>query len=293
MLKKKIEQLRYKQTRRQFIQAAALTTPLAVGSACADLKQKPKSQTRRSFDNSPLKLGLASYTLRKFTLDETLVMTQRLALKHLKLKSFHLPLDSKPEEIKVAVAKITKAEIKLYGGGVIYMENEAHLNQAFEYAKQSGMSTIVTVPAHELLGLVEKKACQYDINVAIHNHGPGDELYPTPASVYDKIAPLDKCIGLCIDIGHTQRAGIDPCESIRTFADRLLDVDLKDVTSPTAAGKTVEIGRGVVDIPAVLSTLLAVGYSGIVAFEYEKDADDPLAGLAESVGYVRGVLAAI
>jgi sugar phosphate isomerase/epimerase len=60
-----------------------------------------------------------------------------------------------------------------------------------------------------------------------------------------------------------------------------------------AAGKTVEIGRGVVDIPAVLSALLAVGYSGIVAFEYEKDADDPLAGLAESVGYVRGVLAAI
>ena len=134
---------------------------------------------------------------------------------------------------------------------------------------------------------------QFIQTAAIHNHGPGDELYPTPASIYDKIAPLDKRIGLCIDVGHTQRAGIDPCESIRTFADRLLDVDLEDVTSPTAGGKAVEIGRGVVDIPAVLSSLLAIGYSGIVAFEYEKDADDPLAGLAESVGYVRGVLAAI
>ncbi len=293
MLKKKIGQLRSKQTRRQFIQAAALATPLAVGSACADLKQKPKPQTRRSFGNSPLKLGLASFTLRKFTLDETLAMMQRLTLKHLKLKSFHLPLDSKPEEIREAVAKIAKAQIKLYGGGVIYMKNEAHLNQAFEYAKQSGMSTIVGVPNTELLPLVDKKVRQYDISVAIHNHGPGDELYSTPASVYDKIAPLDKRIGLCIDIGHTQRAGIDPCESIRTFADRLLDVDLKDVTSPTAAGKAIEIGRGVVDIHAVLSTLLAIGYDGVVAFEYEKDADDPLAGLAESVGYVRGVLAAI
>jgi len=293
MLKKKIEKPHSKQTRRQFIQATALATPLAVSSACADLKQKPEPQTLRSFGNSPLKLGLASYTLRKFTLDETLAMMQRLAIKQLKLKSFHLPLDSKPEEIRAAVAKITKARIKLYGGGVIYMENEAHLNQAFEYAKQSGVSTIVGVPNSELLHLVDKKARQYDINVAIHNHGPGDELYPTPASVYDKIEPLDKRIGLCIDIGHTQRAGIDPCDSIRTFADRLLDVDFKDVTSPTEAGKAVEIGRGVVNIPAVLSALLAIGYSGIVAFEYEKDADDPLAGLAESVGYVRGVLAAI
>jgi sugar phosphate isomerase/epimerase len=285
--------LQLKQTRRQFIQAAALATPLAVGSAGTDLKQRPQPQTRWSFGKSPLKLGLASYTLRKFTLDETLVMTQRLALKHLKLKSFHLPLDSKPEEIKAVIAKITKAQIKLYGGGVIYMENEAHLNQAFEYAKKSGMSTIVGVPSTELLGLVDKKVRQYDIKVAIHNHGPGDEFYPTPDSVYDKIAPLDKRIGLCIDIGHTQRAGINPCESIQNFADRLLDVDLKDVTSPTAAGKAVEIGRGVVDVPAVLSALLAVGYSGIVAFEYEKDADNPLAGLAESVGYIRGVLAAI
>jgi sugar phosphate isomerase/epimerase len=131
---------------------------------------------------------------------------------------------------------------------------------------------------------------QYDIKVAIHNHGPSDKVYPTPASAIEKIKDLDPRVGLCIDIGHTQRAGVDPSVSAEKFADRLLDVHIKDVTQATGKGTTVEIGRGVIDIPKFLRTLLKINYTGIVSFEYEKDAKDPLAGLAESVGYVRGAL---
>ncbi len=36
--------------------------------------------------------------------------------------------------------------------------------------------------------------------------------------------------------------------------------------------------------------LLKKKYAKVVSFEFEKDGKDPLAGLAESVGYVRGVL---
>lgn len=109
--------------------------------------------------------------------------------------------------------------------------------------------------------------------------------------MYEKIKNLDKRIGICNDIGHTMRAGIDPAESVKRYADRLLDVHIKDVTEATANGRNVEVGRGVIDIPALLETLIKIGYTGVAAFEYEKDEDDPLPGLAGSVGYVKGVLA--
>jgi len=294
------------QTRRQFLQVAGIgaAASLAGASGCFGTQARPsagKQQGRFGIQNPKFEirskrrfeLGLASYTLRKFKLDETLAMTKRVGLKYICLKDFHLPLNTTPVQIGKVAAKVKKAGLLLYGGGVIYMNSEAEVHRAFDYAKAAGMKVIVGVPKPELLTLVNKKVQQYDIKVAIHNHGPGDKNYPTPASAYERIKDLDKRIGLCNDIGHTQRAGVDPSESVEKFADRLLDVHIKDVSAATAKGRGVEVGRGVIDIPKFLRTLLKINYSGVVAFEYEKDADDPLAGLAESVGYVRGVLAAI
>jgi len=281
-----------KQTRREFIQiASAATAALLAGTpdtfGAADGKPAQSKLTGKiQFD-----LGLASYTLRNFKLDQVLAMTRRVGLKYIALKSVHLPLESTKAEIEAVATKVKDAGLELYGGGVIYMKNEAEVNQAFDYAKAAGIKVIIGAPQPELLALVNKKVQQYDIKLAIHNHGPGDKTYPTPASAYEKIKDLDKRVGLCDDIGHTQRSGVDPSESAIEFADRLLDVHIKDVSQATAKGQGVEVGRGVIDIPRYLRTLIKVGYTGVVAFEYEKDADDPLAGLAESIGYVKGVLA--
>jgi sugar phosphate isomerase/epimerase len=238
-------------------------------------------------------LGLASYTLREFDLDDTLAMTKRLGLKYIAFKSFHLALDSSPRKIKSVVRQVKDAGLELYGGGVIYMKTEEQVRQAFEYAKAAGMKVIIGVPVPKLLPLVDRMVKQYDIKVAIHNHGPGDKTYPLPATAYERIKDLDRRIGLCNDIGHTMRAGVDPSVSIVKYADRLYDMHIKDVSAATAKGHGVEVGRGVIDIPAVLRSLIQIDYRGIVSFEYEKDADDPMPGLAESVGYVRGVLAAL
>jgi inosose dehydratase len=127
----------------------------------------------------------------------------------------------------------------------------------------------------------------------IHNHGPGDKRYPRPADVYEKICALDPRMGLCIDIGHTVRFGDDLNRVTEQFADRLLDVHMKDVSAAAPEGLCVEAGRGVIDLPGFLRTLLKIGYLGVVSFEFEKDGKDPLPGLAESVGYVRGVLATL
>ena len=281
-----------KQSRRQFIKIASIGAAASLTGARSSLGQVRGSAPRRTGKHR-FKLGMASYTLRKFNLDDTLAMTKRVGLKYICFKDFHLPMDSTPAQIRTVVAKVKEAGLILYGGGVIYMRNQDQVHRAFDYAKAAGMKVIVGVPKPELLPLVDKKVKEYDIRVAIHNHGPGDKVYPTPAAAYQRIKDLDRRIGLCNDIGHTTRAGSDPAVSVKKFADRLLDVHMKDVSEASAKGHGVEIGRGVIDIPKFLKMLVKIKYSGIVSFEYEKDADDPMAGLAESVGYVRGVLAAI
>jgi inosose dehydratase len=283
------------QSRRGFLKVAGAGTAaslaclggkLAPGTAVAAAASAPKAPV-------PFKLALASYTLRKFDLDQTLAMTRRVGLEAICLKSFHLPLDATPDQIAAARAKVKDAGIFLYGGGVIGMKDEAQVNQAFEYAKAAGMVKIIAAPTPDVLPLVNQKVQQYDIEVCIHNHGPGDKIFPTPMSAYEKIQGLDKRVGLCHDIGHTTRYGEDPIEATRKCADRLLDVHFKDVTEATAKGRATPCGRGVIDLPGMIRTLIEIGYSGYIAFEYEESPDDPLPGLAESVGYVRGVLDAL
>ena len=133
-----------------------------------------------------LTIGLASYTLRKYNLMQLIEICKRLNIKDVALKNFHLPLDASDAEIQTTIAKLKDAGLNPYGGGVIYMKNESEVKNAFRYAKAAGMKLIIGVPNHELLPLVEKYVKETDIRLAIHNHGPGDKVYPTPATVYEK-----------------------------------------------------------------------------------------------------------
>ena len=273
--------------RRSFLHLTGVITAVCLAKTGTSLCRAERT-------NKPqFNLGLASYTLREFKLDKVLEITKKLDLKYICFKDVHLSLNSTPEQISDVVKKVKDAGLDLYAGGVIYMRNEGEVNNAFDYAKAAGMKVIISSPNHDLLPLVNKKVQEYDIKVAIHNHGPGDRNYPTAESVYELIKDLDKRIGLCLDIGHTKRLGLNPSDSAAKFRDRLFDVHIKDVTSANARGNAVEIGRGVIDIPKFLKTLITINYSGVVSFEYEKDASDPVAGLAESVGFVRGALAAV
>ncbi len=277
-----------KYTRQDFLRTLGLgMASSAALSATASLPAIAKGS------KNPLKLGIASYTLKDFSLEQAIDMTKRLGIQHIALKSMHLPLEASPEAIKAAAAKVREAGLDLYGAGVIYMKTENEVNQAFAYAQQAGMKTIIGVPQPDLLSLVEKKVKETGLTLAIHNHGPGDETYPSPESVYERIKSLDKRIGLCIDIGHTQRIGLDPSAMALKYKDRLYDIHIKDVTGNTGKDTPVEIGRGVIDIPKFLKTLEKINYSGIVSLEYEKDAPDPMPGAAESIGYLRGVLAVV
>lgn len=279
-----------KTTRREFLTAAGISAAslsgVMSGSAFAQQTASKKGSDR-------LKLGMASYTFRNFSMDEAVAMTKRLGLKHIAFKNMHLPYETPDDKIKSLAAKVKEAGLDLYGCGVVYMKDEAEVNRAFDYAKAAGMRIIIGVPEHNLLELVNRKVKEYDIMLGIHNHGPGDEKYPSPQSVYDKVKNLDKRIGLCMDIGHSMRIGLDPSVEAERFADRLIDVHVKDVSAASKEGSAIEAGRGVIDLPKFFRTLLKIKYTGILALEYEKDDKDPLAGSAESIGYFNGILSVI
>ena len=241
-----------------------------------------------------LKLGLTSYTLRKFSLDEALKMAKAAGVKYISLKDMHLPLKSTREEREEAHRKVTEAGLELMGGGVIYMKNDPQMiRAAFDYAKDAGMPTIICSPEPSALDTVEALAKEYDIRIAIHNHGPDNNSYPSPLDVLRLIKTRDSHMGICMDVGHTVRIGQDPVPVIRQCAPRLYDFHMKDVTEPTPRGKPIEVGRGIIDIVGVLKALLKIKYSGDVALEHEAKADAPLPGMTESYGYIRGVLAVL
>jgi sugar phosphate isomerase/epimerase len=277
------------QSRREFLTslgAAAFATSLPAEVAARANSPQADKPYRFPFD-----LGIASYTFRSFPLDKVLEMTMRLGVRKLTLKDMHLPLHSSEADIRSILERISSAGLVLASAGVVYMNTEDEIRNAFGYAKMAGIKFMVGVPEQSLLKIAERYVKETGIALAIHNHGPTDERFPSPESVYTRIAAMDKRMGLCIDVGHTQRLGLDPSAEIGRFSDRVLDVHIKDVSSADAKGSTVEMGRGVVDIPRFLRTLIRVRYSGTLHFEFEKDEKDPLPGLAESVGYLRGVLA--
>ena len=245
-------------------------------------------------DDKRLKLGITSYSLKKFSSAEAIEMTKRLGLDYIALKDMHLPLDATAAEIKTLTKDIADAGLRLVGCGVVYMAaDEAYIRKVFDYAKAGGIPVIIASPDLDALDICNNMVQEYDIKIAIHNHGPGDGKYPLPSDAYRLIKGMDERLGLCPDIGHTVRLGADAVEEIENVYDRIHDLHIKDVDAPRPEGETCEVGRGVIDIPKVLRTLLRLNYDGHVALEYEKDPDDPLAGMAESIGYIKGVLSVL
>ena len=276
-----------RQSRRAFLAGSALaalagTIPLPRVFAASTAKHPV-----------PFTLGVTTYTFRAFSLAQAIAMTRRLGLPSLTLKDMHLPLTSSDEDIAAARGAIRAAGLECSSCGVVYMKTADEVQRAFEYAAKLGAKLLVGAPDASLLKATERAVQSTGIALAIHNHGPNDARFPSPESAYSLVAGMDPRMGLCVDIGHTRRLGLDPAAEIERFKDRVFNVHFKDVSAADATGDTIEVGRGVIDIPGFLAAMIRLEYRGALTFEFEKDEKDPLPGMAESVGYTRGVLAAL
>lgn len=275
-------------SRRKFLKLAG-TGVLAAGAS--SLYAFPRMPVAVDKAVNTFTIGMAGYTFREFTVEKTIEMMKKIGVTNLSLKDFHMPMNSTQEKINAVLEKFKSAGINVYTVGVVYMKTKESVDQAFEYAKMAGVKMIVGAPDYELLQYVEQKIKTYDFKMAIHNHGPDNPLYPNATDIWNHIKALDPRIGICIDIGHTTRDGEDPSVDILKYKSRIYDIHIKDVDKAEKEGKTVEMGRGIIDIPKVVDTLRKIKYSGSCSLEFEKDMKDPLAGIAESIGYLKGVMA--
>lgn len=280
-------------TRRDVMKAAALA---ATGLPLTAIGTSSLAGNAASADDRwrGLKAGVASYTLRKLPLDQAIKAIRQVGLSYVSIKDFHLALKSTREERQAVAAKFKAAGITPLSCGNVGMENnEENIRNAFEYARDIGLPTIVCSPDPLSMPILDRMVKEFNIKLAIHNHGPEDKKFPSPYDVWKAVEKYDSRIGLCIDVGHTARAKVDPAEAIIKCKARLYDLHMKDITSTDPKAGTVEGGRGVLDMKAILQSLLKIRYEHLLSFEYEKDADDPIPGLAETVGYTKGLLACI
>jgi len=274
-------------TRRNFVKTAGAGV-IAAGLPASVLSSDAGTPVGTS---GSFRLAVAGYTFAKFNLDKSLEMMKRVGMTLLGVKDFHLPLNSSKEVIDQTLKKMKSYGVEPYGVGPIYMKSEAAVDQAFAYAKLVGVKLIIGVPDIQFLPYADKKVREYDFRLAIHNHGPDLPLYSSAEDIWKEIKNLDTRIGFCLDIAHTARLGLDPIETYVKFKDRIYDFHIWDVDKPEKAGWCVEAGRGIIDFPKFFRTLKKHNYNGTCSLEYGKDMNDPLAGIAESIGYFKGVLA--
>lgn len=239
------------------------------------------------------KLGVASYSLRKFNRTQAIAMVKQLNTPYINIKEFHLLLRSTPDEIVVARKEFQEAGLIILGGGNIpfLLNDDADIRHKFEYAKLAGMPIIVCAPTAQTLPKLERFVKEYDIKIAIHNHGRTDKHFPTPQSALKFVNDMDPRCGLCVDVGHTAETGVDVVDSIRAAGSRLLDVHIKDTSDMADASKQTPVGEGKMPVAAIFRQLTQMNYQGGVMLEYEVDENDPLPGMAKSFAYMRGVLA--
>lgn len=270
-----------------FLFAACIAASVVTAQQAERPGTQPPPDKKEKF-----KVGMAGYTFVKFDLDKTLETLQKVDVNYLCIKDFHLPFNSTDDQIAAFHAKCAAHGVTGYAVGPIYMKTEQEVDRAFDYAKRVGVKLIVGVPNYELLPYVDKKVKEYDFHYAIHLHGPDIALYPDADDVWNNVKHLDPRIGMCLDIGHDTRNGKDPVADLKKYHSRVFDVHIKDVTGDTKLGYSVEIGRGIIDIPAFVKMLRKVGYTGVCSLEHERNMDNPFSGIAESIGYFRGVIAA-
>jgi len=277
-------------SRRTFVQSSVILAAASFTSAVPPLSAEAVPASGKP---SPVKLGVCSYTFRNFTRSQMLGFLKQLNLTDLNVKDVkdHLPMD--PAAEAAALADYAAAGIKLHAAGAIYFpsSDEKDIRGKFEYCKRAGIGVIVAGdPTPESLKWIEKFVQEYDIKIAIHNHGPEDKFFPSPFDVLKAIKDLDPRIGFCIDVGHAARANANVVDAIHATGSRLYDMHMKDLTDLKVKESQVAVGEGRMPIREIFQALIDIKYPGFVDLEYEIHADDPMPGVVESFAYMRGVL---
>lgn len=254
-----------------------------------------------------IKLGVATYTFRNFPRAEAIAFIKALQVPWVSIKQegvkgkFHWDMKAPAEEQAHAKMDFADAGLKVMSAGNTDMKalTADGLRPVFEWAKAAGIPMFVAAPVHENIEVIEQLIKQYDIKVAIHNHGPEDKNFPTPESVLEAVKGRDPRLGLCMDVGHSARTGTDVVKAIADAGSRLLDMHIKDLSTfkqepgQNAGALQCDVGEGIMPFPQIFKQLKKMNYQGCVNLEYEINGNDPMPHVQRAFSYLRGVLAGL
>ena len=268
-------------SRRRFVGTAAVAAawPL-LGRTGAAVSVAPAA------GHGPLKLGVASYSMREFTLDQALDMAKKMGVTHMTFKDVHIPRTDPPEATRALRAKIEAAGITIMGGGTITIPNDpARIKKEFEYAKNAGFPLIFIDPEPAALDAIEAMARSSDIKVAIHNHPKGQSIYWNPESVLAAIKGRTPLIGACADVGHWIRSGLDPLECLKKLDGHILSLHFKDLNEMGPNAHDVPWGTGVGRTKELMVELQRQHFRGVICVEYEYNWESSSPEIAQSIKF--------
>jgi sugar phosphate isomerase/epimerase len=222
-------------------------------------------------------VGFQAYTFNKFTFAEALAKGDSCGLKSVEAypgqeigngiegtTSFTMD-----QETRDKVKELLNARgIKLNAYGVAVARDEEGWRQLFDFAKDMGIGVITSEPQADQLDLVEQLSDEYGIKVAFHNH-PAPSLYWNPDTVLMALEGRSANLGVCADIGHWIRSGLDPVECLQKLEGRILILHFKDLNEKSPEAHDVPWGEGVANVPAILAELKRQGFRGLFDIEYE------------------------
>ncbi|MCF7764218.1 MAG: sugar phosphate isomerase/epimerase [Verrucomicrobia bacterium] len=278
-------------SRRRFLKTSSLATAFALAR-----NPFPLAFAREKVSGADLvRLGVASYSLRKLPRADAIAAVNALGTPYVNIKSIHLPYELPADQLTAGRREFEAAGLTIVGGGTVSLQKDTDedIRRYFEYARTSGMPLMVIAPTTQTLPRIEKFVKQYDIRVAIHNHGPEDKHFPGPRDILPLIRNMDPRVGLCVDIGHTARTGVDVVQALADTGDRLLDMHVKDLRDLSDKSSQCIVGQGAMPMADIFRQLIRMNYTGFANLEYEIHANDPLPGMKESFSYMRGVLDAL
>ncbi len=240
-----------------------------------------------------IKLGVASYSLRKFKRAQAIEMVKACGTPYVNLKSFHLPYELSAAELAAGRKEFDDAGLQVVGSGNNSLSKEADIAKLFDYARAARFPLLVIAPKPDLLPKIEEAVKKTGIPVAIHNHGPEDKQFPAPSDALKRIKDLDPRVGLCVDIGHTTRTGKDVVQEIADAGARVLDLHMKDLRDLMDKKTQVPVGDGKMPVAEIFKQLIRQRFAGYANLEYEIDADDPLPGMKKSFEFMRRIAASV
>ena len=268
--------------RRDFLQAGV------IGATTVALSRVHAADAKDPYIG--LNVGLQSYSLRAFDTAKALELTKTLGLKSWEAYPNHIPMGSVPKHIETQKEILSKAGVALVSYGVLpFDENENAARERFDFAKAMGIKSLSADPKpnKETFDLLDKLVAEYDVAIAIHNHGPGHR-YNKISDVLNIVKDRHPKIGACVDTGHYLRSDEDPVEAVQRFGKRVFGVHLKDVKSLPDGKKQFKIaGEGDLKVTELLKALKGLKYEYLVAIEYEENEKNPLADIDACLKYVR------